>query len=242
MQKKISYDKALSLIFEHVAQGPTEKVGLMDLTGRILAEDAAAGVDSPSVDASLKDGYALYSDEVATAGPAARVKLALAHFQVAGDQPGEVLKKGTAVKVTTGAPLPPGADAVLSKEFAEEKDGFIWCENDAGPGRNVLARGTDVKAGEVLARKGQKMHPALIGLLAAAGLDSFRVYARPKVAVIATGDEVVAPGNPLPQGKLFASNMVEVASWLSAFGLTDCHNQGGARQGRGHRPDHQRSA
>ena len=108
MQKKISYDRALSLILEHVPQGPTESVGIMDLTGRILAEDVAAGVDSPSVDASLKDGYALYSDEVASAGPDARVKLTLANFQVAGTNPERSWKKGPQSRSPPGPPCRPG--------------------------------------------------------------------------------------------------------------------------------------
>jgi len=217
----IEFNEALALILTHCRPGSWEEIELGGLAGRVLAEEVRALVDSPSLDVSLKDGYALYSHEVASAGPDRPVFLTLADFYAAGDLPGRILQPGTCVRVTTGAPLPPGADAVLAGEFAREENGLVRCFNDAGPGRNVLFRGTDVRAGQVIAGQGERLHPALIGLLAAAGLDRVKVVTRPKIAVIGTGDEVIAPGRPLPPGKLYASNMVETVSWLKAFGLTE---------------------
>jgi molybdopterin molybdotransferase len=127
---------------------------------------------------------------------------------------------GQAVRVTTGAPLPKGADAVLSEEFCEQSQDTILAHNTAAEGRNILERGTDIRQHETVAVKGEKLSPALIGLLASAGLDRAAVYKAPKVAVIASGDEVVAPGKPLPEGKLYASNMIEICSWLTFYGLS----------------------
>jgi len=217
----IEFNEALALIQAHCRPGSWEEIELFGLAGRVLAEEVRALVDSPSLDVSLKDGYALFSHEAASAGPDRPVVLALADFHAAGDLPGRMLQPGTCVRVTTGAPLPPGADAVLAGEFAREENGRVRCFNDAGPGRNVLFRGTDVRAGEVIAARGERLHPALIGLLAAAGLNRVKVAARPKIAVIGTGDEVIAPGRPLPPGKLYASNMVETVSWLKTFGMTE---------------------
>lgn len=221
MKWKIGFEEAKSLILDHVPLGQTEEVDLPRLVGRILAEDVVARVNSPSLHVSLKEGYAVVSADVAAARPDQPARLSLIRAQVAGDSPGRVLAPGTTVRVTTGAPLPPGAEAVLADEFTREEDGTVICLNDAGPGRNVLVCGADVAVGQVIARRGEMLHPALIGLLAAAGLDRARVVSRPRVALIGTGDEVVAPGRPLPQGKLYASNIVETMSWLRAFGLTE---------------------
>lgn len=222
LETNISFQQALKLVLDHVPRLPSEEAPLYGLGGRILAEDAVARVDSPSVNASLKDGYAVHSRDVAAARPESPVTLELKRFQAAGDPPGRELEPGSAVRVTTGAPLPPGADAVLADEFAREEGRAVRCLRDAGPGRNVLPKGTDVRVGQVAARRGEKLDPALIGLLAAAGLDRARVAARPRVRVIATGDEVLAPGRPLEPGKLYASNIVETMAWLDSFGLTEC--------------------
>ena len=221
IRTEISYREALEQILTTVPRGGTEESPLADLIGRTLAGDVTARVDSPSVDASLKDGFAVHSQDVSSAGSDHPVRLELIGSLAAGESSGRALEPGTAVRVTTGAPLPRGADAVLAGEFAREEGRAIWCTRDAGPGRNILVRGTDVRAGGIIARKGQRLHPALIGLLAAAGLDRVRVVIRPRVAVIGTGDEVVAPGRPLPEGKLYASNIVETVAWLKAFGLTE---------------------
>ncbi|MDY6852530.1 MAG: molybdopterin molybdotransferase MoeA, partial [Thermodesulfobacteriota bacterium] len=221
LKNKIAYSEALSLILDNVQPGQAEEVELSGLNGRILSEDITALVDSPSLDVSLKDGYALLSQDVNPADSASPVVLSLAGFQAAGDHSGQALKPGSCVRVTTGAPLPPKADAVLANEFTREEDGRVWCLNIAEPGRNVLPRGTDIRAGDVIVRQGERLGPALIGLLAAAGLDRAPVVALPRVAVLGTGDEVVAPGRSLPQGKLYASNIVETMAWLRAFGLAE---------------------
>jgi molybdopterin molybdotransferase len=132
----------------------------------------------------------------------------VANLQIAG---------GQAVRVTTGAPLPEGANAVLSEEFCEPSTDAIMAHHIAEEGRNVLERASDIRRAETVA--GEKLSPALIGLIASAGLNSAPVHKVPKVAVIASGDEVVAPGKPLTEGKLYASNMVEICSWLTFCGL-----------------------
>jgi molybdopterin molybdotransferase len=138
---------------------------------------------------------------------------------VAGTSRELKIKPGQTVRITTGAPLPDGADAVLSEEFCRREQHTIIAHNTAEAGRNIHARARDIRRGETVAEKTRKLTPALIGLLAAAGLDGALVYKLPKVAVIATGDEVVLPGEPLSKGKLYASNMVELGSWLSLMGL-----------------------
>ena len=221
MEHKIGYKRALELVLSHIPEMGLEDRPLEKATGGVLGEDVTARVDSPSLDASLKEGYAVHSADVAGAERDRPVKLTLHGLRVAGDEPGFPLPEGAVVRVTTGAPIPPGADAVLAGEYAREEQGRVLCFRDAGPGRNVLPRGTDVHQGQLIARKGDRLHPAGIGLMAAAGLNRVRVYRRPGVAVIGTGDEVVAPGRPLSQGKLYASNIMETVSWLRRFGLRE---------------------
>jgi molybdopterin molybdotransferase len=220
MKSFISFDEALDLTLASVFPGEAESLPLDQLTGKILAEDIVAKVDSPSVTTSRKDGFAVHSSNLAEASRANPVKLILVGHLAAGDNKDYQISAKQTVRVTTGAPLPKGADAVLSEEFCEQSENMILAYNTAEEGRNILERGTDIRQQDTVAVKGEKLSPALIGLLASAGFDRAPVYKAPKVAVIASGDEVVAPGKALPEGKLYASNMIEICSWLTFYGLS----------------------
>ena len=219
MKEFIGFAEALDLTLSHVAAGQTETLPLDRLVGRILAKDANALVDCPSVSTSRKDGYAVVGSDLSQADELNPVRLTILGHLSAGDRQQLKISSGQTVRVTTGAPLPEGADAVLSEEFCRRQPDAIAAVNTAETGRNIQQRGRDIAKGETAAAKGLKLHPAAIGLLAAAGLAEAEVYRFPKVAVIATGDEVVAPGQSLRKGQLFASNMVELCAWLSKFGL-----------------------
>jgi len=219
MQTLIGFKQALDLTLSNVAAGETQVLPLHCLTGRILAADLTARVDCPSVSSSRKDGYAVVSTDISGAHDRKPVKLKLVGRVAAGDPPGMQIKSGQTVRITTGAPLPQGADAVLSEEFCRCSAGQVLAFNSAEAGRNITRRGRDVRRGETVAVRGWKLTPAKIGLLAAAGLDAAPVYRLPRVTVIATGDEVVLPGTPLAPGKLYASNLVQICTWLAASGL-----------------------
>jgi molybdopterin molybdotransferase len=216
----VGLDEALRLTLEHIQPlGPGQHVELVDAVDRIAAEDLYATVDSPSVDASLKDGYAVISAEVAVAKESHPVTLRLAGCMAAGGSEDIPVAPGTAVRVLTGARIPRGADAVVSEEFVENWNDRIEVRTFAEPGRNILPRGIDVAAGKCIARKGRRLTPGLAGLLAASGHSTVAVVPNPKVAIVATGDEVVAPGQPLPDGKLYASNMTTLAAWCRRYGM-----------------------
>jgi molybdopterin molybdotransferase len=220
MKTLIGFEEALGLTLANVSAGETEILPLNQLTGKILAENIIARVDSPSGTSSRKDGYAVVSADLAGATRETPVKLTVVGKLAAGDSAKLKIASGQAVRVTTGAPLPEGADAVLSEEFCEASDETITAYNVAEEGRNILPRGSDIRRTETVAARGDTLSPALIGLIASAGLDSAPVYKAPKVAVIASGDEVVIPGKPLAEGQLYASNMVEICSWLTFFGIS----------------------
>jgi len=215
----ISYKQAYKLTLENIRPLDAEPVGVVAAVERIAAEDLHGRVDSPSVDASLKDGYAIQSQDIAGATPEKPVRLRLIGSVAAGGEWAGEVQTGQAVRILSGAPLPGGADAVVSEEFTRSDDDLIEVVNDAFSGRNILSRGADVYPRQLLAAKGERLHPPMIGLLAAAGYDQVAVVKRPQIAILATGDEVIAPGKPLTQGQLYASNLVTLAAWCVKSGF-----------------------
>lgn len=215
----LGLDEALNLTLDNIAPLESEQVDLLDGLQQAVAQDLCALVDSPSIDASLKDGYAVVSEDVNGARKSSPIVLKLAGAMAAGGQLDVPVRPGTTVRVLTGAKIPPGASAVVAEEFVSvDKEAVIFYK-DAEPGRNILPRSSDVAAGQMVVARGSLLIPGLAGLLAAAGHNSIPVVRSPCVAVIATGDEVIAPGRPLAQGQLYASNMTTLAGWCQRYGL-----------------------
>lgn len=221
--KDIGFAQALSLTLERIPRLRPCSVAVWDASGLVLAEDVTALVDSPSLTASTKDGFALRSCDTTDASDDNPVRLDLCGTVVAGQADRLTVGARCAIKVMTGAPLPVGADAVLPSERASEEAGGVVLRSAALLGRNILRRGADVSAGELLASAGVKLQPPMTGLLAAGGIDMVRVHPKPTVAVVATGDEVVAPGGSILPGQLYASNLVTLRSWLRSFGMESRH-------------------
>jgi molybdopterin molybdotransferase len=220
MKKFISFKEAFDLTLSHVAAGKTETLPLDQLNGKILSADLVSNVNCPSISTSRKDGYAVISADVAAASKQNPVQLNIVGNLTAGERVHFEICSGQAARVTTGAALPESADAVISEEFCQRSEDVISAYNTAAAGRNILECGADIRKGELVARKGEKLSPAMVGLLASAGIDKAPVYHSPGVAVIATGDEVIAPGRPHAEGKLYASNMVELCAWLAEHRLS----------------------
>ena len=214
----IGFDQAYRLVLDHVDPLGAEKVSLIDSTGRAAAERLTARVWSPTADSSLKDGYAVRSDDVREAAPGHEVRLEVVGSAAAGGGWKGMLQAGQAVRILTGAPIPAGAQAVLAEEFTRrEGEDAVMAFNTAEPGRNVLERGADVRRGQELVKAGERLRPTVVGYLASAGYSQIPVVKTPRVGVIATGDEVVAPGRHLRQGQLYASNLVILTSWCRRF-------------------------
>ncbi|MBK5102266.1 MAG: molybdopterin molybdotransferase MoeA, partial [Desulfobacteraceae bacterium] len=196
---------------------PPVSLPVDEASGLVVAKDIVALVDCPSVPTSLKDGYAIISTDLQGASKPHPVRLKISGMATAGGDHDLVVETGSAVKVMTGAKIPAGADAVAAIEFISEEGGWVRCYRDAGPGKNILPQGTDVAKGSLIAAKGEVLTPAKTGFVAAGGIYTIQVHPRPRVGVIATGDEVVAPGKPLRPGQLYASNLVTLLSWLRHF-------------------------
>ncbi len=208
-----------------VAMAPVgrEEVELAGALHRVLAEDVIASVDVPAFDRTNVDGFAVNAADTASATEDAPVILALGDEVVTpGVVPQGTVTPGTATLLATGGIIPRGADAVVmveDTEFLEDEAGArIEVRRAVAPGAFITFAGTDVGLGETVLRAGQRLGSREIGLLAAVGRDRVCVYRRPKVAVISTGDEIVAPGRPLPQGGVYDSNQAIVAAAVEELG------------------------
>lgn len=217
----VGYREAFDLIDANVRAVGEEEIPLDAGAGRIAAADIMARVSYPGSDVSLKDGFAVRSEDVAGASRRRLVRLKIIGSVFAGSKFGGEVIGGSAVKVCAGAPIPRGAEAVVSGEFGEElSPQEVAIKADAAPGRNILRAGDEVVAGAAIIRRGVRLLPGYLGLAAAAGISRVSVYRRPRVAVVGVGDEVVAPGHDLLPGQLYASNLVTMQAWLASFGIS----------------------
>ncbi|BBO86031.1 molybdopterin molybdotransferase MoeA [Desulfosarcina ovata] len=216
---QMGYDEALKVTLETIAPLGIERIALSACTDRIVAEDLRSTVNSPSIHASMKDGYAVRSDEIEHASPKNQVRLRLIGVAAAGGRSDQPVTGGTAIRILTGAKIPEGADAVLAEEFTSREGDMLTVFNNAHPGRNILPKGADVAENELVASRGSRLSPGMLGILAAAGYSTLPVYRQPRLAILATGDELVVPGHPLPDGKLYASNLEMLNGWCQRYGM-----------------------
>jgi molybdopterin molybdotransferase len=211
--------EALNMMLTHINPLPPETVALVDSIGRVAAVDLYALVDSPSVDSSRKDGFAVISSELIGATPEKPVRLRLLGSVAAGSDLKLRIQAGTAIRVLTGARIPAGADAVVAEEYVKTSGDDLLIDASIKTGKNVLPRGDDASIEKSVVRSGQQISPILAGLLATAGHSSIPVYGHPVVGILGTGDELVEPGLPLTDGQLYASNVITLAGWCRKFNM-----------------------
>ena len=211
MTQLLSIDDARRKVLDAVRPLPAESISVEDALGRVLAEDVAAAADVPGFANSAMDGFAVRS------GPAGR-RLRIAGESRAGAPATVALGDGDAIRISTGAALPEGADAVLQVELVDENSDMVALRDDVAPGRNVRPAGDDLRAGEVVLRAGTRLGPAEIGVAVAAGRAQVRCARVPRIGIIATGDELRAPGEPLRAGQLHDSNGLTLAGLARAAG------------------------
>lgn len=216
---RMGFSEALQGTLAAISPLSYHRVALSECAGRVVAEDTHSRVCAPSTDASKKDGYAVRSVDIAEATPQDRLRLTLIDTAAAGRPANTALTGGDAIRILTGATIPEGADAVLAEEFAVFNGDRICVFNSTEPGCNILPKGADIRPGELIAARGLRLSPGIIGILAAAGHDALPVYHQPRIAILATGDELVALGEPLPKGKLYASNLEMLKAWCRRYGM-----------------------
>ena len=214
IQVQEARDKILSKIkFKGV-----EKVSLDQALGRVLVEDVVSQINNPPLDNSAMDGYALIASDIKSATPEKPVQLEVVEEIAAGYEAKGTLKPGQAMRIMTGAPIPPGANAVLMQEDTEKKSGSILCMDKADDQENIREAGEDVKIGETVIKKGAPLTPAHIGMLAVVGRSQIAVSQRPTVAILSTGDEILEL-DEVPKGpQIFNSNGHMLAAQIKSAG------------------------
>lgn len=216
----LSVEEARERVLARFQPLAVEEVPLVEALGRVLAEDAISQEASPPFANSAMDGYALRAGDSAGASASAPVALRLAGEVPAGSVYSGEVALGEAVRILTGAPVPGGADAVIQQELVSVVDGAVRLAAPVGVGNNIRAAGGDARPGMLLARAGTELGPAEIALLASLGVAPARVRRRPRVAILATGDELEPLGMPLRPGQIHDSNTPYLTAAVLRAGAT----------------------
>jgi len=203
----------------------TERVLLAAAEGRVASADVSSTVDVPPFARSAMDGYALIAADTAGASRSPK-RLRVIERIYTGQAAVNRVEPGTCVEIATGAPIPAGADAVVMvEETAAAGNGHVDIKEEAKAGQNVGRRGGDIKSGDPVVRRGDYLNPSRIGAVAAIGCSDIEVYARPKVAVLSTGNEVVPQGQPLGVGQIYDVNTFTLSAVISANGgIVESHH------------------
>lgn len=218
----IPVEEAISCILGQVRRLPAERVSLLGAVGRVLAEDLYAVGHLPPFDRSPLDGYALRAEDTRGASRGSPCRLRVLGEVAAGEVPHLVVEAGTAVGVATGAPLPPGADAVVALEETTPEpvgsEGWVQVGKELSPGENVSRAGEDVRRGELVLARGTVLGPAHVGLLAALGEEEVPVARRPEVAILSTGSELVEVGEEPGEWQIRNSSAYALAAAVARCG------------------------
>ena len=225
----ISVEEALARILHHVRPLAPERVPILDAQGRVLSEEMVSDIDIPPFDNSAMDGYAVRSADVVQATPSSPVSLSVIGSVAAGYVADLRVEPGTAIRIMTGAPLPEGADAVVpyedTSDFDRPKDerlatpaGEIDVRQAVQARDHVRPAGEDIFDGEVVLAPGRVIRAQEIGVLASLGHDKVTVHRKPRVAILATGDELLEIHEPLQPGKIRNSNEYTNAALVTRTG------------------------
>ena len=214
----IQVQEALDKILCQIQFKGVEKIPLDQALGRVLTEDVVSRINNPPLDNSAMDGYAVIAEDIQSATPENPVKLEMVEEIAAGYTAKGTLKPGQTMRIMTGAPIPPGADAVLMQEDTQKDGDSILCLDRADVEENIRRAGEDIKIGESVLKKGTTLSPAHIGMLAVIGRSQIAVGQRPTVSILSTGDEILEL-DETPQGpQIFNSNGHMLAAQIKSAG------------------------
>jgi molybdopterin molybdotransferase len=220
----MTVEQARELVFGFVNRLEPERVPLLEALGRVLAEDAVSDIDVAPFDNSAMDGFAVRAADTSGASVDSPVTLEVVSHIGAGDFSELAIGPGQAARIMTGAPVPPGPDAIVMVEHTHAVSGdggvgsVVAIEREAAPGDHIRKRGEEVRAGQVVLSVGDVLGPAGIGLLASTGNGDVAVYRRPRVAIISTGSELVEVSETPGPGKIRNSNSYSIAAQVIAAG------------------------
>lgn len=216
----ISYQQALDIILHVIQPLASERLTLTAAHGRIVAAPLVAPHDMPPFDQSLMDGYALRSSDTQPATPAQPVRLALGQTLTAGENLAQPLAPQQAIRIMTGAPLPRGANTVIKIEESTVESGALVMHQASPPGLNIQRRGAEIRRRTTIVQRGEHLTPQRIGVALALGIEAVEVVRRPRLAIVAPGDELLPPGAPWQPGKKWCSNLYALDLRAQELGCT----------------------
>jgi molybdenum cofactor synthesis domain-containing protein len=213
-RKLITFDEAKKTINEHFkpASLGEEEIVLLEAFNRVLNQDVISTLDIPPFNRSTVDGYAVKAEDTFGADENEPIMLKVTCAICVGEQPDVTLAKGEAVEIVTGAPMPEGANAAIMVEDTEREDSQLNVFSPVTVNQNVMKKGSDIKNGDVVLKKGQLLSSPEIGVLAALGLTKVKVSKIPIVAVLSTGGEIGEIGKELPAGKIYDINAYSLST------------------------------
>jgi len=207
-------------LFRELYSRGSETVNIDGALGRVLAEDVKSPIDLPPFDRASRDGYAVVASDTFGASDEKPVKLRCIETVEAGSLPSRRVESGSCTRISTGAPLPEGADAVVMVEYTEVSGEDVYIQRPAYPSQHIAAAGSDIEAGSVIVGGGKVLSPDKIAALSAAGVTSVRVVSRPSAHVISTGNELIEPAGELEPAKIFDSNSRGISAALRDAGCS----------------------
>jgi molybdopterin molybdotransferase len=216
-------DEALALLQQRIASLACEAIPLAEALDRVLAEDVVAASDVPHFNRAAVDGYGVRARDTFGASDYNPLPLRVTGEILPGRGPNLTLSENEAVRIMTGAPLPPGADAVVMAEYAEESSGIVSILQPIAPMKNVGRIGEDIRRGDVVLSRGRKLRPQDLGVLASIQVAHVPVYRRPTVACIITGNELVEVGTPLTACQIVDSNSFTLSGLVRRLGAIPRH-------------------
>ena len=214
----LSVEDALEHVLSAFHPLEPEPVPVLETLGRVLAEDVYAEINIPPHANSAMDGYAVIAADTASAGPETPVRLRVIENLAAGYVSEKRVTPGTAIRIMTGAPIPRGADAVIRFERTQQQGEWVELYYAPPVGNNIRSAAEDVRQGDLILTAGTRIRPQEIGMLASLGCQEVSVIRRPRVAILATGDELVGIDEPLGPGKIRNSNGYSNAAQVIRYG------------------------
>jgi len=216
--KLTSVEDALKQLFPIITTCSIEEIRIQEALNRILGEDIKSSMNIPPFDRSAMDGYALRAEDTFGASPKNPKQINLVGTIEIGETSNIELFKKQGIRISTGAPVPKGANAVIKIEDTEIEDKMIILYTALVPGKNISKEGEDIKKGVKVLNKGVELKAEHIALLTSLGYSKIKAFIKPKVSVFSSGDELIEPGEPLQPGKIYNSNTPMISSLVNLYG------------------------
>ncbi len=218
MRSNISLEEARDILMEKKVQTEAIHVSLMDSLGSILAEDIHSDMNMPPFDKSPLDGYALRGEDTQGASKDRPLTMEVIEFRPAGYVTDKIVEKNQAIRIMTGSKIPEGADTVVKFEDTEFTEHSVTFYQSYPPESNISRKGEDIEIGDRILTKGQEIDAPEIGILATLGKSYVKVYRKPRIAILSTGDELTDIHEPLEDGKIRNSNSYTLAAQIKKIG------------------------